>query len=97
LARKLDQGPHGGVKSMQQNRAPNAGSMKHAGNVIRDLICNVQSLLFDFDWNTQNSIVTGDPYKAFSVVDRCEPGFYSDTPTLKQFHDSRCIVLRQVH
>jgi hypothetical protein len=45
---------------MQENGSPQASTIKYGGNVIRDLTCYAQSLLFDFYQNTQNSTVAGE-------------------------------------
>ncbi|TCR65047.1 hypothetical protein EV561_1618 [Rhizobium sp. BK376] len=48
LACKFDEGPHSSVNPMQENGAPQASTIKHGGNVIRDLTCYAQSLVVDF-------------------------------------------------
>jgi hypothetical protein len=52
LVCKFDEGPHGSVRPMSVNGAPQTSTIKYGVNVIRHLTCYAHSLLFDFYQNT---------------------------------------------
>ena len=72
-------------------------AVEHGSDFVYDPARNAQILLLDFNQDSQDTAIIGEFHKALRIGDGGDPRLDRDPPMTKQFHDCRCVWLRQVY
>lgn len=82
---------------MQEDGTPHILAVEYRGNIIRDLMRDVEVLLLDLNQDAKNPAMVWQFYKALRIGHGGKPSLDTDPTPMKQGNDRRGVRFRQIH